>query len=78
MISGVCKAKLSQALQNRDIVMVISVNYVMYQNWTIFSALATCHSAPESALRPSLLRNVVSITGWIESVYLLICAKSID
>ena len=28
MISGVCKAKLSQALRNRDIVMAISVDYV--------------------------------------------------
>ena len=59
MINGVCKAKLSQALRNRDIVMAISVNFVMYRNWTIFSALATCHSAPDSAaLRPSLLTKI--------------------
>ena len=47
---------LSQALQDCDIIMAISGNYVMYRNWTIFSALATCYSAPDSAaLRPSMV-----------------------
>ena len=63
MINGVCKAKLSQALRNCDIVMAISVYYVMYRNWTIFSDLDTCHSAPDSpALRPSLLVTLPSLT----------------